>query len=93
MPTYEYECNECKCRFDKRQRFSDEPIAICPKCNSISKRVMVPAPVIFKGSGFYITDYRSKDTNKSAPPPPSPSSSPAASSKPTSSPSPSPSPS
>ena len=59
MPIYEYECSICNCRFDKRQSFSDEPVAICPKCNSKSNRVLVPAPVIFKGSGFYVTDYPS----------------------------------
>jgi putative FmdB family regulatory protein len=61
MPIYEYECGKCRNRFEKRQRFSDEPIADCPKCNSKSRRVMVPAPVIFKGSGFYVNDYPSKN--------------------------------
>jgi len=58
MPIYEYECGECNCRFEKRQSFSDDALAHCPQCHSMSKRVMCPAPVIFKGSGFYVTDYR-----------------------------------
>jgi putative FmdB family regulatory protein len=57
MPIYEYECGECRHHFDKRQQFHDEPKAECPKCKGQSKRVMVPAPVIFKGSGFYVNDY------------------------------------
>jgi putative FmdB family regulatory protein len=95
MPIYEYECGVCNCRFDKRQSFSDEPIANCPKCNSKSKRVMVPAPVIFKGSGFYVTDYPSSGAKGSSTPGPnkSPDSSKATSPKPTTKPSPSPSPS
>jgi putative FmdB family regulatory protein len=57
MPIYEYECDECRCRFDKRQLFQDEAKADCPKCKGKSKRIMVPSPVIFKGSGFYVNDY------------------------------------
>jgi putative FmdB family regulatory protein len=57
MPIYEYECSKCNCRFEKIQRFNDEAVANCPKCYTKSKRVMCPAPVIFKGSGFYVTDY------------------------------------
>ncbi len=89
MPIYEYECSNCKCRFDVRQRFSDEPVANCPKCHSKSKRVMVPAPVIFKGSGFYVTDYRSKGSEGTS----SPTSKPSPSPSPSTNPSPSPSPS
>jgi putative FmdB family regulatory protein len=57
MPIYEYECDECSWRFEKKQRFHDEPVAECPKCQSKSKRIMVPSQIIFKGSGFYVTDY------------------------------------
>lgn len=58
MPIYEYECNSCHYRFDKRQGFDDAPLAECPKCQGISRRVFYPAPIIFKGSGFYVTDSR-----------------------------------
>ncbi|MDD5701917.1 MAG: zinc ribbon domain-containing protein [Dehalococcoidales bacterium] len=66
MPIYEYECCKCSHRFEKRQGFMDEASAICPLCNSSSKRVMCPAPVIFKGSGFYITDYRKDNAGSSS---------------------------
>jgi putative FmdB family regulatory protein len=58
MPIYEYECTKCSHHFDKRQSFDDEVVAECPKCKNTSNRILVPAPVIFKGSGFYVTDYR-----------------------------------
>ncbi len=57
MPIYEYECSECSWRFEKKQRFHDEPVAECPRCQSKSKRIMVPSQIIFKGSGFYVNDY------------------------------------
>jgi putative FmdB family regulatory protein len=57
MPTYEYECSLCHHRFDKRQGFNDEPIAICPQCKGLSQRVFHAVPIVFKGSGFYCTDH------------------------------------
>jgi putative FmdB family regulatory protein len=57
MPTYEYECNSCHHRFDARQGFNDEPVAICPKCKGSSQRVFHAVPIVFKGSGFYCTDH------------------------------------
>jgi putative FmdB family regulatory protein len=95
MPIYEYECSICSCHFDKRQNFSDEPVAVCPKCNGKSRRVLVPAPVIFKGSGFYVTDYPSSGAkgSSSATSSKTPDSSQKPSPKPATKPSPSPSPS
>lgn len=58
MPTYEYACSECGHRFDVRQSFNDEPIRDCPKCGASVYRVVHPAGVIFKGSGWYVTDSR-----------------------------------
>ena len=58
MPIYEYECEECAHRFEKKQSFSDKPEAECPQCKGSSRRVFHPAPIIFKGSGFYVTDHR-----------------------------------
>jgi putative FmdB family regulatory protein len=58
MPTYEYECDSCHFRFERKQRFDEEPVAMCPKCGSKSRRVIHSVPVIFKGSGFYTTDNR-----------------------------------
>jgi putative FmdB family regulatory protein len=60
MPTYEYECDDCHHRFEKKQSFDAKPIAKCPQCGGRLRRVFHPAPVIFKGSGFYITDNRQK---------------------------------
>jgi putative FmdB family regulatory protein len=59
MPTYEYACSECGHRFDVRQSFHDEPVRDCPKCGAGVHRVLYPAGVIFKGSGWYINDSRS----------------------------------
>ena len=62
MPIYEYECSHCNCRFEKRQSFSAEPVATCPKCKAQAQRIMVPVPIIFKGSGFYVTDTKKPET-------------------------------
>jgi putative FmdB family regulatory protein len=58
MPIYEYECGHCNHRFEVKQSFDEEPQAICPQCQGKARRVFYAAPVIFKGSGFYITDSR-----------------------------------
>jgi len=58
VPIYEYECDSCDFTFEKKQSFHDEPVAICPRCEGMAHRVFHPAPVIFKGRGFYITDNR-----------------------------------
>lgn len=65
MPVYEYECIACKNRFERTQRFSDEPERICPSCGAEVRRVYHPVGIVFKGSGFYITDSR-KDTGDKA---------------------------
>lgn len=60
MPTYEYLCTNCGHRFEKFQRITAEPEKICPNCQKITiKRVINGGNgIIFKGSGFYITDYK-----------------------------------
>jgi putative FmdB family regulatory protein len=58
MPNYEYECGECRNHFERRQKFDEEPVAICPKCQGKARRIINSVPVIFKGSGFHITDHR-----------------------------------
>jgi len=60
MPTYEYACNACGIRFEQFQRITAEPLKACPECSGDVKRLIsAGAGVIFKGSGFYQTDYRS----------------------------------
>ncbi len=59
MPTYEYRCTSCDCSFDIRQGFDTEPFSVCPRCQNKARRIFRPAPIIFKGSGFYVTDYGS----------------------------------
>ena len=58
MPTYEYGCDACGHRFERRQHFNEEPINSCPLCQGKSRRLIYSIPIIFKGSGFYITDNR-----------------------------------
>jgi putative FmdB family regulatory protein len=58
MPTYDYKCKECGCRFERRQKMSDQPIEVCPQCDGkVERLISGGAGVIFKGSGFYETDY------------------------------------
>ena len=67
MPTYEYECRKCGHTFEKFQRISEPPAKRCPRCRSAVRRVLGGgAGLLFKGSGFYITDYRSDGYKKSA---------------------------
>jgi putative FmdB family regulatory protein len=60
MPTYEYLCQTCSHRFETWQKMIDEPLTTCPECGSYIRRVFYPAGVVFKGSGFYKTDYDKK---------------------------------
>ncbi len=59
MPTYEYKCTSCGHTFEAFQSMNDKPLSRCPKCKSAVKRVINGGMgVIFKGSGFYTTDYK-----------------------------------
>ncbi len=58
MPVYEYECENCGRRFERVQSFSDEPVHQCPECSGAVHKVFHAAGIIFKGSGWYITDSR-----------------------------------
>ena len=60
MPIYEYECEGCNHRFELRQGFDAEPKESCPLCQSSSRRRFHSPTVIYKGSGFYTTDYARK---------------------------------
>jgi len=69
MPTYEYECVNCNKIFDIFQKMTDKPLDKCPKCHKkISRLIGGGAGVIFKGSGFYATDYRKPKKEKPASP-------------------------
>lgn len=57
MPTYEYQCKSCAHRFEIWQRMADEPLTVCPECHGAIRRVLYPAGIVFKGSGFYKTDH------------------------------------
>lgn len=58
MPTYGYRCQSCEREFDVWQRMSEEAVASCPSCGGDGKRLFFPAGLVFKGSGFYVTDNR-----------------------------------
>ena len=58
MPIYQYQCHQCKTKFELRQSFGDESRANCPVCCGNAGRLFSPVPIIFKGSGFYVTDSR-----------------------------------
>jgi putative FmdB family regulatory protein len=62
MPTYEYLCQTCSHRFETWQKMVDEPLTVCPECGNHIRRVLYPAGVVFKGSGFYKTDYSNSKT-------------------------------
>lgn len=68
MPTYEYECSNCGNRFEKFQSITAAPIKKCPACgkNTAQRLIGTGAGVIFKGSGFYTTDYRSESYKEKA---------------------------
>ncbi len=69
MPMYEYACRQCGHRFEAWQHMTDDPLTVCPKCGAGIHRVLFPAGIVFKGSGFYKTDNGSSsvsDKNGSA---------------------------
>ena len=65
MPTYDYRCNACGHTFDELQTFSEPPLTKCPKCkkNKLERLFGGGGAIIFKGSGFYETDYRRAGAN------------------------------
>ena len=57
MPRYDYECQSCRTIFEVKQGFNDEPVANCPSCHNAARRKFQVVPIIYKGTGFYTTDY------------------------------------
>lgn len=66
MPIYGYRCSSCGHQFEILQRVSDEPHKVCPKCQGKLTKIVYPAGMIFKGSGFYTTDYKGSGKSASA---------------------------
>lgn len=65
MPTYEYECQKCGEVLEKFQSMTDKPLTRCPSCRGALKRLIsAGAGILFRGSGFYQTDYRSESYKK-----------------------------
>jgi putative FmdB family regulatory protein len=59
MPIYEYECEKCACRFELKRRFDEDAGSpCCPQCQGKVRQLFSPSAILFKGSGFYITDSR-----------------------------------
>ncbi len=66
MPTYQYACTDCAERLEKVQKFTDDPLTVCPSCGGRLRKVFSPVGIVFKGSGFYRTDSR-KDQKAAEP--------------------------
>lgn len=69
MPTYTYRCNNCEYQFDIKQRMAEAPLTNCPECETDNalRKVLNSVGIVFKGTGFYVTDSRGKN-GASAPP-------------------------
>ena len=63
MPTYVYACTECGHRFEAVQSFADDSLTECPECEGRLRKVFNSVGVVFKGSGFYVTDNRTSSVN------------------------------
>lgn len=59
MPTYEYQCKTCGHRFERFQKMTDPAVSECPECGNAVRKLIHPPAIAFKGSGFYVNDYKS----------------------------------
>ena len=68
MPTYEYRCGACGARFERFQKMTDDPVSVCPECGEEEAERLISrgGGLVFKGSGFYATDYRDPPRQASA---------------------------
>ena len=64
MPIYEYECEDCGFRTEVKQNISDPPLSKCTQCSGRFRKLIAPPAIIFKGSGWYVTDHPTKDRKK-----------------------------
>ena len=62
MPIYVYQCDTCGLAFERKQRMNEAPLVDCPECDGHVRRVIQPVGIVFKGSGFYVTDNRSRSS-------------------------------
>jgi putative FmdB family regulatory protein len=66
MPIYEYECEKCDCHFELKRRFDEDAESpCCPQCQGNTRQLFSPSVILFKGSGFYVTDSRSNSNRPS----------------------------
>ena len=65
MPIYVYRCDTCGLTFERRQRMTEAPLKDCPECDGHVQRVIQPVGIVFKGSGFYVTDHRTNNSTMS----------------------------
>ena len=68
MPTYHYACSSCRHEFDRYQSFTEDALSVCPSCEGFIRRVIQPVGVVFKGSGWYLTDSRKPEKSESGSP-------------------------
>jgi putative FmdB family regulatory protein len=66
MPTYQYACTSCGEKLEVVQKFSDDPLTVCPKCEGRLRKLFSAVGVVFKGSGFYKTDSRSSSRSSTS---------------------------
>ena len=66
MPIYGYRCSNCGNQFEVYQKMSDEPVQTCPKCEGKVTKILYPNGVVFKGSGYYSTDYKGSSASSSS---------------------------
>jgi putative FmdB family regulatory protein len=67
MPTYVYHCDSCDAKFEAVQKFADDPLTSCPEGHGPVRRVITPSAIIFKGSGWYVTDSKNGGASVSKP--------------------------
>src|SRR5919201_1607715 len=65
VPLYDYICDHCGHRFEVRQGIKEDPLTVCPRCEGSIRRVIHPVGIVFKGSGFYVTDNRRQSSTSS----------------------------